>query len=144
MRDTDAPVILRRDLLEKKSHGEGQISLEQRYVPPADPDEADPHAAWDLMVAKAITRVLLGAYSGHFWAVEVSRKQGIATITIPILLGNWKYKFSLSEDIQPRHIIRAGGEILERFNIPRTNLDLPAFLAAKKNAVSRASDKLPT
>lgn len=139
---SDAPIILRRDLLDR-SHGQGNVSLEQRYIPSGDPEEHDPHAAWDMMVAKAITRVLLGHYRGHFWEVTVSRKQGIATITIPLLLGNWKYKFSLTEDISPAHIIRAGGEILERFNIPRTNMDLPAFLAAKSRAVTRASERPP-
>jgi hypothetical protein len=37
-------------------------------------------------------------------------------------------------------VIRAGGEILERFNIPRTNLDVASFLAAKKMAVKNGGN----
>jgi hypothetical protein len=88
-----------------------------------------------MMVAKAITRVLLSQYRGHFWVVESNRAQGIAWISIPLLLGEWKYIFKLSEELTPAMIIRAGGQILERFNIPRSNLDVASFIAAKKFAV---------
>lgn len=138
----DNPIILRRDVLDR-SRGQHNVEVQQRYVPPADPEEHDPHAAWDLMVAKAMHRVLTGHYRGHFWETYASRRDGVAWISIPLLLGNWRYVFHLTEDITPAMIIRAGGEILERFNIPRSQLDVPAFLLAKKRAVSRASDIVP-
>ncbi|HWW46305.1 MAG TPA: hypothetical protein VNZ94_00500 [Xanthobacteraceae bacterium] len=139
---SETPIILHRDRLDR-SHGQAGIEVQQRYLPPCDPEEKDPHAAWDMMVAKAMQRVLTAHYRGHFWETYCSRKDGIAWITIPLLLGNWKWVFKLSEDITPEMIIRAGGEILERFNIPRSGLDLPAFLNAKKRAISRANHALP-
>lgn len=129
------PVILNRGTLDRPA-GQPNIELQQRYVRSGLlPDETDPNADWDMMVAKAITRVLLSQYRGHFWEAYCDSKQGVAWITIPLLLGNYKYVFRLSDDITPAMIVRAGGEILERFNIPRTSLDVPAFLAAKKFAV---------
>lgn len=140
----DAPRTIRREMADRR-RGAPRIELQTRYTPPADPEEADPFAERDLMVAKALTRVLLGAYPGHFWETGADHKQGIAWITIPLLLGgNWKHVFRLSEDLTPADVIRAGGALLERFNIPRSTLDLPAFLAAKSRAISRASDQVPT
>lgn len=131
---------LRKDLLER-GQGQPNIELQQRHVRNALlPGEKDPYAEWDLMVAKAITRVLLSHYRGHFWVVEANRKQGVAWISIPILLGEWKYVFHLREDITPAMIIRAGGLILERFNIPRSSLDVASFIAAKKMAGPRGGE----
>lgn len=134
------PVVLKRAMADR-SFGQGNIELRQVYERKGLlPEEEDRRAGWDLMVAKAITRVLLSHYRGHFWVVECDSAQGIAWISIPILLGEWKYIFHLSEDITPAMIIRAGGEILERFNMPRSNLDIASFIAAKKQAVWRGGD----
>lgn len=133
--EADGRFIMKREMLER---GQGQPNIEvqtQHVRNGLMPEESDPWAEWDMMVAKAITRVLLSQYRGHFWVVESNRAQGIAWISIPLLLGEWKYKFSLSEEITPAMIIRAGGDILERFNIPRSNLDVASFIAAKKFAV---------
>lgn len=136
------PVLVKSDVTER-TRATHRTEIQQYHVPSGDPSEHDPHAQWNLMVSKAIFRVLLSAYPGHFWEVVVDREKGIATITIPLLLGNWKYLFKLSEDIQPADIIRAGGEILERFNIPRSPLNIADFINAKKLAVSRASQIPP-
>lgn len=137
------PVTLRRELADR-SFGQGNIEIKEVYERKGLlPEEEDRRARWDLMVAKAITRVLLSHYRGHFWVVECDSAQGIAWISIPVLLGDWKYIFHLSEDITPGMIIRAGGEILERFNMPRSNLDIASFIAAKKMAVSRRDDSRP-
>jgi hypothetical protein len=134
------PVVLRRELADR-SFGQGNTELRAVYERKGLlPEEEDRRARWDLMVAKAITRVLLANYRGHFWVVECDSAQGIAWISIPILLGDWKYVFRLSEDITPAMIIRAGGEILERFNMPRSGLDIASFIAAKKMAVWRGGN----
>jgi hypothetical protein len=137
-------VNLRSTLLDR-GFGQGNTRVNERYIPNADPTEHDPHKDWDLMVARAITRVLLGHYRGHFWEVNVSRKQGIASISIPILMGpTEKYFIRLSESITPAHIIRYGGELLERWNIPRSPMDLPAFLTARERAMRTfGKDKTP-
>jgi hypothetical protein len=132
--DTDN-ILLRRELADR-SHGQHNIAIEAHYERKGLlPEEQDTRAQWDLMVAKAITRVLLSQYRGHFWVVECDSAQGIAWISIPVLLNDWKYVFHLSEDITPAMILRAGGEILERFNLPRSSLDVASFIAARKMAV---------
>lgn len=135
------PILLNRTTVER-TRATHRTEVQQ-YTTPREDGTADPHAAWNLTVAKAMFRVLLAAYPGHFWEVNVDREKGIAWITIPLLLGNWKYVFKLSEDIQPADITRAGGSILERFNIPRSALDIGDFINAKKLAVSRASQIPP-
>lgn len=127
------PIIFNRSNLDRSS-GQPNIQLQQQYIRPADPEEDDPYAAWDITVAKAITRVLLAHYRGHFWEVYCSRRDGIAWITIPLLMGNHKFVFKLRNDITPSMIVKAGGEILERFNMPRSDIDVASFLAAKKIA----------
>lgn len=128
--------ILLNSALADRSHGQHNIELQARYERRGLlPEEEDKRAKWDLMVAKAITRVLLAHYRGHFWVVESDSAQGIAWISIPVLLGQYKYVFHLSEDITPDMIVRAGGEILERFNLPRSGLDVASFIAARKMAV---------
>ena len=137
----DDPVLIRKDIVERQ-RGTHHTALRQYSVSNAD-GTPDPHAEWNLTVAKAITRVLLNAYPGHFWEVYVDRSQKLATITIPLLLGNWKYRLSSVHEIMPQDIIRAGGEILERFNIPRSSLNIADFINAKKLAVSRLNQIPP-
>lgn len=93
--------------------------------------------ASELTMAKAIGRILYSHYPGHPWAVEVLADQGVAKITIPPLLGvNWGYILHLDKlTASPQPVIEAGGHILERFNIPRSTIDIGAYL--------NAADKLP-
>ena len=100
-------------------------------------------AKFDVTCARGIGLVLHNHYRGHFWLVEVDSHQGYCAITIPILLGNWKWKIPLA-DLTPAMVIKAGGEILERFKIPRSALDLPSFIEARKRRVSRASQLPPS
>lgn len=84
----------------------------------------DPHAAWDDMVARAFGRILHSEYRGHAWNVWVSRRHGIAKIWLGTLMSpKWPFVLHLRKDLQPRDVIRAGGQLLERFNIPRSTID---------------------
>lgn len=89
---------------------------------------------YELTVAKAIGRILQAHYPGHPWFVEVMADQGVAKITIPPLLGmNWGYILHLDKiGASPRPVIEAGGHILERFNIPRSTIDLAAYITAEE------------
>lgn len=134
------PITLSTDH-HKAGFGAPRIQLQGRVTPSGSfPDAARDKA--DMQMAKGVGRLLQAHYGGHLWQVEVDSKQGVCLITIVLLLGNWKYKLPLAT-MQPADVIRAGGEILERFNIPRSNMDVGSFLDAKKLAVSRASDKPP-
>lgn len=92
------------------------------------------HIPFEVTMCKAIYRILAAHYPGHPWAVEVMADQGVATITIPPLLGaNWAYVLHLDKlGSSPQPVIEAGGHILERFHIPRSTIDIAAYVAAEE------------
>lgn len=101
----------------------------------SDDPEDDKYAQRDAMFAAAIGRVLHQHYRGHYWNVIVDSRPhaGIAKIWISILMSaGCPYILHLVDAHSPWHVIRAGGELLERFKIPRSTIDLPAVLAAQK------------
>lgn len=104
--------------------------------------EADTAAA-DLTTTKWVAEVLHSHFRGHFWSVEVSSHQGLCRIGIPVLLGNWTWNIPLPL-LTHAMVLKAGGEILERFNIPRSSLDVAAFVKAREHRVERVSQKPPT
>lgn len=107
-------------------------------------EEEEENAAADLATTKWVAELLHAHYRGHFFAVATDSHQGVCWITIPILLGNWKFMLRL-KDLNPAKVIKAGGELLERFNIPRSNIDvgLAAFVDARKRSVSGIRQKPP-
>lgn len=105
-------------------------------------EEEEKNRLADMATSKWVAEVLHSHYRGHFWAVSTDSKQGVCLITIPILLGNWKWCIPLGK-LTPAMVIKAGGEILERFDIPRSRIDVAAFCTARLKAVSRASQRPP-
>ena len=109
----------------------------------------DPHKGTDEFLCAAIFSVLFGSYPGHFWEVKADAAQGIAIIRIPILMGSTLgYTLHLDKITSPndlkRAVIRAGGEILERWRIPRGGLDLGAFLTARQDRrIISINDPIP-
>lgn len=104
---------------------------------------------YDTWLCAQIFTVLMDHYPGHFWQVRVESKQGIARIRIPILMGDTLgYTLMLSDlagDPSYKAVKRAAGEILERWNIPRTAFSLQDFLAARQDrAVRRVYDPIPS
>jgi hypothetical protein len=91
---------------------------------PAD-GVADYYKEWDETVCRAIGRLLHSEYRGHDWQVWVSREAGIAKIWLNCLMNPaFPYVLHLTELLRPRDVIHAGGEILERYRIPRSAVDL--------------------
>lgn len=134
--------ILRSQTYADRTRQTHRTAIQSYHVPNAD-GSPDPYEARDNAIKMAIGVWLFEAYPGHFWQIEANSAQGIAWITITHLLGNWKYVLKLDRDITKEMVLRAGGEILERFNIPRSGLRIEDFLAAKPLAVSRASQTPP-
>jgi hypothetical protein len=87
----------------------------------------------EIALCKRIGDTLSHAYPGHPWMVSANSDQGIAQIGIPVLLGNWTWNFHMDKDITDEDVVRAGGEILERFKIPRSTIDIAAYLSALKS-----------
>jgi len=122
------PVLVRRGHIEgTRPHHQLQANLygERSFHTGTDKIPAE------LAMCRMIVRVLNEHYPGHPWSVEVMADQGVAKISIPELLGqNWGYILHL-DTMMPRDVVKAGGEILERFKIPRAAVDLSAYAQAQ-------------
>lgn len=108
----------------------------------------DPHVGADLALTKRIADVLERHYPQHPWMVEVSHAQGVAYISLPIIMRrNQRFVLHvdrLKSDPSLRAVVRAGGEILERHNVPRSGFRLDHFLNARaRNPMNRPRLILP-
>lgn len=78
---------------------------------------------YELGLAKQMAEALHGAYPGHLWGVCVSERTGMADIRNLALSGQWGYRLKLKDHYSASEwraeVIRAGGEILERFRVAR-------------------------
>lgn len=103
-----------------------------------DPAHLVQHAS-AVILAKEIGELLERFYSGHQWFIEVDEHGGIVKLWAGSCSGEWGFIIKMA-DIQDergalrRAIIRAGGEILERFNQPIGRYDRDAWLAAPRYA----------
>jgi hypothetical protein len=77
-------------------------------------------AANDFLMAKTAAEVLTREYPGWMWGVNVDGAQGVATIRNFNLSGQYGYLLKLnaiySASSFEKDVLRAGGEILERYN----------------------------
>jgi hypothetical protein len=99
-------------------------------IDPSSLDDAT-RRDYELLVAKGVFALLQQHYGGHLWFVDCSTQRGGVAISIPILLGgNWVYFIRLA-DLDSAAVVRAGGEILERYRLPRAPFELGSFLTAR-------------
>mgnify|MGYP000514636362 CR=1 FL=1 len=91
--------------------------------------------AADLALTMKIAETLERHYPGHPWMVQVSHDSGCAFIKLPIVMRSMEryvlHIDKLNMDPSMRAVVRAGGELLERFNMPRTGFSLDPFLDAR-------------
>ena len=76
----------------------------------------------DIDTARSVAEVLHRHYPGHLWAVHASADTGIVTIQNLRLSGRWGFVIRLQElnrDRTLRMVVRAGGELLERWRLSR-------------------------
>jgi hypothetical protein len=139
----DIPIIARN----RQVTGGGRTLSVQTRMDRSEDGAHNEHAAADMRIAEAIGETLFSHYPGHVWQVHVDSKQGVAFIKLAVLMrGGWKYILKLRDlnsDPGLRCVIRAGGEILERFNIPRSGFDLSSFMSARPRAIERPRDVVP-
>lgn len=76
----------------------------------------------DFDMAKRVGDMLNKHYPGYMWAVNVSRETGMITVQNFTLSGEWGFYLHYTkvlEDPDLKIVMRAGGEILERYKLSR-------------------------
>jgi hypothetical protein len=79
----------------------------------------------ELEIATYIAETLLRKYPGYPWAVQVNGEGGIATIQLDFT-GKWAFVLhlkALEHDLELKSVMRAGGELLERYKLRRGAAD---------------------
>lgn len=95
----------------------------------------------DLILAKEMADTLNRHYPHHLWAVNVDGAQGMADIRNLSLSGEYGYRlrtvtnYSMSEFL--KRVVRAGGEILERFNLTRGGAKRDEIDSLQTNSMGR-------
>jgi hypothetical protein len=125
---TDLPIIIREDAV--RSGGVPRQRVQQSFIPSGEGSAS--RAAYDLWVARRAYALLDRAYPGHGWQVIADSAQGYVGVRLPILTGgNWAYLIKWP-DLTPAQVIRAGGELLERYRLPRGRFEVGTFLEARE------------
>lgn len=88
----------------------------------------------DLMVAGDISRELQRHYPGWNWGVDVNVRKGLIDIKCMDIDARFGYTIRVtglySWDSLRDKVKLAGGEILERYNMPRSRMDLDTWRSA--------------
>lgn len=103
---------------------------------------------WEASFAKEIVVRLQHHYPGHAWECAVDARHGGAQLRIAILMTGPQCYFMRFDDLATvnefnRRVRDAGGELLERFRIPRSTFDINAYVAARPKAVFHQNMKVP-
>ena len=93
----------------------------------SDVDSLIEHAPHDVEVAAAMHHVLERHYPGHQWATSADHRTGMAHVKLLYLDAkgiNGRYGFQLhltqlNSDPRLQCVVRAGGELLERYRLKR-------------------------
>lgn len=129
---SDEPIVLKR--AEETRNGI-EVTYTSEYVPPLD-GTFDDYAGFDLRIAEGVCMILEKVYFGYKWRVLCESRQGIVVFKIPALMGPtlwYVIKLGQYPDLNPELIVRCGGELLERMNLPRTAIDMAAYKLAEAN-----------
>lgn len=114
----------------KRVHG-----YNQRTVTTEASDDAEARRVnYERSMAIAISDVIQQHYPGHRFVVKVDARNQYAAIQLAPFMGNYWMKIGLPylhSDPGMKRVIRAAGEILERYQIPRAGFSLDHFLAAR-------------
>lgn len=129
----DVPQLVRADAPDRV--GDRQMMNVHLYQPPLD-GTPDVHKAFDDFVSNRLKEILTHHYPGYTWKMVADASQGIVYFSIPTLMGPTLHMvIRLAEwgDLTPMLIIDKGGELLERFNLPRKGFEVDSFLHARDN-----------
>jgi len=89
-------------------------------------DLSEPHTHNDMLLARRIGEALETHYPGWAWAVSIDL--GVVNVVSLKLSGTWGFTFKIEQITgDMKNVIRAGGEVLERFNARRGRFTVDAW-----------------
>lgn len=98
-------------------------------------------AANDMVMAKNMADALHTTYPGHLWAVSCNGQSGMADVRNLALSGTWGFRLKLKNIYSAsefrKDVIRAGGEILERYRLSRGRLQIDQYSDLKTDFAGR-------
>lgn len=133
MSTLDVPQLVRAEMQDRRH--DRQMQTRQMYTPPLD-GAADPHRNFDAFVASRMMEILSHHYPGYPWDVVSNAQQGVVHFGIRVVMGEtlrWVIKLAQWDDLNPKLVIDGGGELLERFNLPRAGFEVMSFIEARDN-----------
>lgn len=134
----DIPILTRQRTL--SGNGAPRLLIQTKTQHSAD-GSGKQHEKHDQQLAERIGLVLHNHYRGHFWKVHVDSAQGVAMIKLAVLMGDTEWFIiklrDLFSDPDMKCVMRAGGNLLERHKMPRSTIDMGAFLSARTAAHKR-------
>jgi len=96
----------------------------------------------DIDVCIAVADDLRHFYPGHPWRISCNHEAGTAVIDLdyprPLHLRNARFMIYISTCIGPdgrKHVMRAGGDLLERWGLPRGAAKASAYAMAGENGL---------
>lgn len=129
----DVPQLVRAERQERV--GDRQMQQRLLYQPPLD-GTLDPKREFDLVVSRRMSEILNHHFPGYPWKCISNAQQGVVYFNIPALMGDtlhYLIKLGQWDDLSPKMIIKGGGELLERMNLPRSGFEVMSFIEAKGN-----------
>jgi hypothetical protein len=139
---SDFPILLRAETA--RAPGRSLVRVEARFVPSGAGSREC--ARTDVATARAVRRILDTAYPGHDWEVLADSRQGYVAFRIPALMGmNYAYLVK-GRELTPEAVLKGGGELLERYRLPRGRFDLDRFVEARErdSVLLDRSRKIPS
>tara|TARA_R110000824_G_scaffold290671_1_gene479187 strand:- start:4370 stop:4696 length:327 start_codon:yes stop_codon:yes gene_type:complete len=97
-----------------------------------DIEKSEIYSLGDHLLAKNVAEILDKKYPGWLWAVHVM--DGVVTVKSMLLSGNWGFVLHANKiDNDYKTVMRAGGEILERYNQKRGTFNQDIYNDLKIN-----------
>lgn len=95
----------------------------------------------DMLTAKNMAEVLHRHYPGHLWGVNCDGRTGMIYIRNLSLSGEMGFKLKMpdiySASDLDKEVMRAGGEILERYRLSRGKFDAAQHAGLKQDFAGR-------
>lgn len=128
----DIPIIPTPSIHTTKRRGflQGHL-VEERHE---DGSLKSRHQEANNRIARMAWTILQDHYPGHAWVTRGSVKDGILEVKLHAFT-DWSYVIKLKNffsDPGGKLTVRAGGELLERFGLGRSGIELSDFMSALK------------